>query len=47
MNCSLRPPTDEAERVAAIMKEAMEGTIQLDVPLKADVGVGEHWAEIH
>ncbi len=40
-------PTDEAERVAAIMKEAMEGTIQLDVPLKADVGVGEHWAEIH
>lgn len=40
-------PKAESKRVAAMMKEIMAGAIQLDVPLKVDVGIGPNWAEIH
>ncbi len=40
-------PEDEAERVAAMMKQTMEQAIELDVALKVDVGIGNNWAEIH
>lgn len=34
---------DEIERVKAILKESMEGAVELKVPLKVDMGVGESW----
>jgi DNA polymerase-1 len=38
---------DEAEVVAALVKECMESAANLEVPLKVDVGIGKNWAEIH
>jgi DNA polymerase-1 len=40
-------PAKEAQGVAATMKKIMEEAIDLDVPLKVDVGIGGNWAEIH
>jgi DNA polymerase-1 len=40
-------PSDTAEDVANTMKSVMEQAIELDVPLKVDVGIGENWAAIH
>lgn len=40
-------PTAQAEAVADTMRQIMEGTITLHVPLKVDVGIGRNWAEIH
>jgi DNA polymerase-1 len=40
-------PAEEADRVAALMKQIMEQAIELDVALKVDVGIGNNWAEIH
>lgn len=33
--------------VSEIVKEVMENTLTLNVPLRVDVGVGNNWAEIH
>lgn len=38
-------PFDEAEKVAAILKEEMEGAASLSVPLSVDVHTGENWLE--
>lgn len=35
------------EEVAKLMKDIMENTLTLRVPLRVDVGVGNNWAEIH
>jgi DNA polymerase-1 len=40
-------PAGEAEAVAAVMREVMEKAMTLDVPLKVDVGIGDHWAGAH
>lgn len=40
-------PVDEVERLSAMVKDAMENVAQLKVPLVADVGVGDTWAESH
>jgi DNA polymerase-1 len=37
----------ELELVKRIVQEEMEGAIQLKVPLKVDMGVGENWLEAH
>src|SRR5690606_10612371 len=38
-------PEAEVEQASAIIKEAMETVVDLDVPLVADVGVGDNWDE--
>ena len=40
-------PQAECKEVAELMKKIMEEAIELDVPLKVDVGIGRNWAEIH
>ncbi len=40
-------PEAEAEAVASLAREAMEGAGQLAVPLDVTVGIGKSWAEIH
>jgi DNA polymerase-1 len=40
-------PTGEVELMKSLIIEEMEHAIQLCVPLKADVGVGENWLEAH
>ena len=38
-------PPEEAEQAAALLREAMEGAIELSVPLVAEVHRGANWAE--
>jgi DNA polymerase-1 len=39
-------PEDEVERVSSLVKEEMEGVIELKVPLVADCGVGVNWRDM-
>jgi len=41
----LEAPIAEVERVRELLKSEMEGAAQLQVPLVADVGVGENWLD--
>ena len=41
----LEAPPDEVERVAALVREEMEGAATLDVPLVVDVGTGPNWLD--
>ena len=43
----LEVPEAEAERARALVKEIMEGALELDVPLVADARLGSSWAEVH
>ena len=36
-------PAADAERVAEVLREEMEGVAELVVPLKVDLGIGESW----
>ena len=40
----LEVPASEVEQVAKIVKEAMEQSVSLKVPLEVDVNVGKNWA---
>ena len=40
-------PDDELEVTSALVKNVMENVVQLDVPLIADAGHGQSWAEAH
>ena len=39
-------PENEVERVSSLVKEEMEGVIELKVPLVADCGVGPNWRDM-
>ncbi len=41
----LEVPASEVEQVAKIVKEAMEQSVSLKVPLEVDVNVGKNWAD--
>ncbi len=41
----LEVPEGAVDETRAIVREEMEGAIELDVPLKVDVGVGPSWYE--
>ena len=37
-------PEANVEKAAEVVRERMEAAVELDVPLRADVGWGEHWS---
>lgn len=37
----------EVEQMKVLVKEQMEAAMQLDVPIQAEVGVGDNWLEAH
>ncbi|HBV39979.1 MAG TPA: hypothetical protein DEF05_09930, partial [Erwinia sp.] len=39
--------TTEIEAATVKIRELMENSMQLDVPLRVDVGVGHNWDEAH
>jgi DNA polymerase-1 len=41
----IEAPEEEAERVAALLRREMEAAVELDVPLKVEVGIGDNWME--
>lgn len=43
----LEVPESELEIVQDILKTEMETVVQLEVPLKVDIGYGRNWAEAH
>ena len=43
----LSVPTDEVEEVTVLVKDVMENTVKLKVPLTVDVSIGKNWSEAH
>lgn len=40
-------PERELDKVAALVKDKMEGAVNICIPLKTDIGYGKNWAEAH
>jgi DNA polymerase-1 len=40
-------PEDETEKAVKVIREVMENAAQLSVPLIADAGIGDSWADAH
>ena len=40
-------PEKEKDRAESLVKEEMENAVELNVPLKVDIGIGRNWAEAH
>ncbi len=40
-------PEDKTEQVTGIVRPAMEGVMELAVPLVVDIGIGKNWTEAH
>ena len=43
----LEAPADEAEKVEHMVRDEMEGVIDMVIPLKVSVSKGKNWGEIH
>ncbi|HEX8890179.1 MAG TPA: DNA polymerase I [Pyrinomonadaceae bacterium] len=41
----MEAPKAEAEKVAELLRREMEGAVELDVPLKVEVGIGDNWMD--
>lgn len=41
----IEAPEEEASRVAELLRREMEAAVELDVPLKVEVGIGDNWME--
>src|SRR5438067_6604382 len=41
----IEAPKEEAERVAELLRREMEEAVELDVPLKVEVGIGDNWMD--
>jgi len=39
----LEAPDDSADKCAQVVREEMEGAMKLNVPLKAEAGIGKDW----
>jgi DNA polymerase I len=40
-------PAEELDRVTELVRYEMENAVELDLPLKVDIGAGENWAQAH
>ncbi len=40
-------PKDEAHKLAELVREEMEGAVEMSVPIKVDLGIGPNWAKAH
>ena len=40
-------PPRELERVQILVRESMESAVELEVPIRVDMGTGENWLEAH
>ena len=43
----LEVPENELDAVITVVKDTMEGALELSVPLVVDVGYGQNWLEAH
>ena len=43
----LEMPAEEAQATAKVVKDVMENVVSLSVPLLAEVGIADNWAEAH
>ncbi|RMD84992.1 MAG: DNA polymerase I, partial [Candidatus Dadabacteria bacterium] len=43
----LEVASSDADRVASMLRDAMEGAVELAVPVVVDVGRGANWAQAH
>lgn len=40
-------PQDEIPAVQTIVSHEMENALQLDVPVRVDMGIGDNWLDAH
>jgi DNA polymerase-1 len=40
-------PEHEIEALRSLVKEEMEGVVEMSVPLKVDISWGNNWSEVH
>jgi len=40
-------PPEEVERLTAMVREEMSGALELTVPVRVDIGVGDNWLDAH